>query len=386
MSYEFQKIEHSDKTQSPPSKGGYCNITKGVEINNRYKIDKFVGEGAYSQVWRALDNKSKNLVVLKIYKGNKKDNESGVNEYKILEKLDHINIVKVYDNFLYKTTTGKHIVMVMEYLGDTLSTCKHHFRGDYNKDKENIETDTSCFPIDVIRRIMGQILNAVKYLHNDKKIIHTDLKLENILLTKQLKNIKSLEDFNIKIVDFGTSHMINGKLNYTIGTFEYNSPEIILGFPYNTLTDIWSCGCIFLEMISGYCLFDYSYYYQNNNGSNNNSNNSSISTLYSERSDDDDIYHIENLLLSIMIKVLGNMPIKLFKRGKYFEIYFTNKGLLKYEPTFLNENTLYRILRDDYNINLNDANLFNEVALLMLNNNPDKRLSAKNILKHKFFN
>jgi len=395
MSYDFKKIT-SDKKPTEPSKGGYCNIIEGVEINNRYKVERYLGEGAYSQVWRAFDSKNKIIVVLKIYRGNKKDNESGVNEYKMLEKLNHPNIVKVYDNFLYKATTGKHIIMVMEYLGDTLSECKHHFRGDYNEDEgENMDMDKdkdmgkSCFPDEVLKRIMGQILNTLKYLHNDKKIIHTDLKLDNILLTKQLTKIKTLEDFNIKIVDFGTSHLSNGKLNYSIGTFEYNSPEIILGFPYNTLTDIWSSGCIFMEMVSGYCLFDYSYYYDCNNGSNNTSNNSgssSISTLYSENSDDDDVYHIENLLLSMMIKVLGQMPVKLFKRGKYFDIYFTNKGLLKYYPTFLNEDTLYRILRDNYNFNSDDAKLYNEISLMMLNNNPDKRMSAKNILKHKYFN
>lgn len=387
MSYDFKKIE-SDNKPTEPSKGGYCSITLGVEINNRYKVDKYLGEGAYSQVWRALDSKSKNIVVLKIYRSNKKDNESGVSEYKMLEKLNHPNIVKVYDNFLYKATTGKHIVMVMEYLGDTLSECKHHFRGDYKEDNEedsNKDGGKSCFPDEVLKRIMRQLLNTLKYLHNDKKIIHTDLKLDNILLTKQLTKIKTLEDFNIKLVDFGTSHLSNGKLNYSIGTFEYNSPEIILGFPYNTLTDIWSCGCIFVEMVSGYCLFDYSYYYDNNDGSNN-SGSSSISTLYSENSDDDDMYHIENLLLSMMIKVLGKMPIKLFKRGKYFEMYFTNKGLLKYQPTFLSEDTLYRILRDNFNFNSDDAKLYDEIALMMLNNNPDKRMSSKNILKHKYFN
>ena len=159
MSYDFKKIE-SDNKPTEPSKGGYCSITLGVEINNRYKVDKYLGEGAYSQVWRALDSKSKNIVVLKIYRSNKKDNESGVSEYKMLEKLNHPNIVKVYDNFLYKATTGKHIVMVMEYLGDTLSECKHHFRGDYKEDNEedsNEDGGKSCFP--------DEVLNLTSFKH-----------------------------------------------------------------------------------------------------------------------------------------------------------------------------------------------------------------------------
>ena len=59
------------------------------------------------------------------------------------------------------------------------------------------------------------------------------------MLTKKIKKIKSIEDINIKIIDFGTSHSIKSKCNYNIGTYEYNPPEMILGLPYTNSIDIF---------------------------------------------------------------------------------------------------------------------------------------------------
>lgn len=390
MLLNFPRIENDNKPSSA-SKDNYCDINEQDILNEKYVIDKYIGEGAYSQVWRAVDKSNKNrLVALKVCKSNKKDNQSGLNEYNMLKTLNHENILKVYNGFYYKSSTGKHFVVVMEYLGDTLAKCKHYFRGDYdNNSLEN--TNKSVIPDMILKKIVKQLLCAVEYLHNSKKIIHTDIKLDNILLTKRMDKIKSLDDFNIKLVDFGTSHYTHDKLNFTIGTFEYNSPEIILGYPYNTSTDIWSCGCILAELITGYCLFDYSYYYENNEHYSNNSEesgSSSVSTLYSNETDeeDEDIYHIENLLLAMMIKVLGKMPLKLLKRGKYFEVYFTNKGKLRYEPMFLSEDTLYNLFAINYKFDFTNSRKYTNLLSLMLNNNPEKRLTAKKILKHQYYN
>jgi serine/threonine protein kinase len=394
MVYNFKKITETNEPDKPYN-NGYCPITLGILINNNYTIDKYLGQGAYSQVWRAFDTKNNIYVVLKIHKGNKKDNKVGMYEYKLLETLDHPNIIKAYNSFIYKSPMGKHYVMVLEYLGDVLKKCKYHFRGDYedtdtteiseslDSDAENDE-EVRCIPPDILKRIMNQILEALNYLHNTKNIIHTDLKLENIMLSTQMYKIKNLEDFNIKLIDFGTSHSTNSKLNYNVGTYEYNSPEMILGYPYNTLTDVWSCGCIFFELLTGYCLFDYNLYYDNNKDD----DESVDSIIYSDSSDeeDDEYYHIENILLAMMVEILGKMPGKLFKRGKYYRIYFNNKGNLKYIPRFLKKDKMYDYLKDYYNYSNTNAQYFEEILLLMLNNNPDKRYNVKKILNHSYFN
>jgi len=379
MTYNFIKVDDNKHEPSEAYKGGYCPIKIGMIINN-YTIEKFMGEGSYSQVWRALDKKN-NIVILKIHKGNKKDNTVGINEYKILETLNHPNIIKVYGNFVYKSEMGKHYVMVIEYLGDTLSKCKYHFRGDFDDKNDNKQKE--CIPMDVLKRLMNQLLSALNYLHNDKKLIHTDLKLDNIMLTKRMYKIKNIEDFTIKLIDFGTSHNINSKANYNIGTIEYNSPEMIIGYPYNSLTDIWSCGCICFELLTGYCLFDYGVYYKTVDDIEYNSKDT---VLYSSNDSDEEeeTYHIENLILAMMTKVLGKMPGKIFKRGKYFDVFFTNKGYLKSYPRFLNEEDMYNYLKHEFDYNHEKAEYYTDFLLLMLNNNPDKRLNAKKILENKF--
>lgn len=102
-------------------------------------------------------------------------------------------------------------------------------------------------PLDLIRRFVLQILNAVHFLHKNK-IIHADLKPENILLKEPKKS-------GVKIIDFGSS-CFDGETIYTyIQSRYYRGPEVILGLPYDRKIDIWSFGCIIAELHLGYPLF-----------------------------------------------------------------------------------------------------------------------------------
>ena len=90
---------------------------------------------------------------------------------------------------------------------------------------------------DVARFLMRQIVDAVKYLHNEKKAVHRDLKLENILLDDEL---------NVKIADFGLGEYRNiCSLTEHHGTKTYMAPEIKLGKRYDgRQVDIFSLGVI----------------------------------------------------------------------------------------------------------------------------------------------
>ena len=91
-----------------------------------------------------------------------------------------------------------------------------------------------------IKKITYQILEGLKHIHG-KNIIHTDIKLDNILIEKNVEEIKYNKDINIKICDFGTSHYTNDKCNFGIGTIDYSAPECIIGLPYGTGIDVWGC-------------------------------------------------------------------------------------------------------------------------------------------------
>jgi 5'-AMP-activated protein kinase catalytic alpha subunit len=125
-------------------------------------------------------------------------------EAESLKKLNHKNIIALYDAFL----EGKQLVMIMEYAsgGELLK-----FVEDQGKLSE-IES----------RKIIKQIVNAMSYCHN-RGIVHRDLKLENVL-------IKSPGDNLIKVVDFGIAGVCeaNKKDKVDAGSIAYMPPEVIL--------------------------------------------------------------------------------------------------------------------------------------------------------------
>ncbi|CAN0524633.1 unnamed protein product, partial [Ectocarpus sp. 12 AP-2014] len=79
-------------------------------------------------------------------------------------------------------------------------------------------------------------------------VIHCDLKPENILLQHAKRS-------NIKVIDFGSSCRSNNKMYSYIQSRFYRSPEVMLGLPYTTAIDMWSLGCILVEMHTGEPLF-----------------------------------------------------------------------------------------------------------------------------------
>lgn len=95
-----------------------------------------------------------------------------------------------------------------------------------------------------------QLLIAIKDIH-DKKIIHRDIKSQNVFLTK---------GGLVKIGDFGVSTQTNTCANTIVGTPFYLSPEIINGAKYDSKTDIWSLGVLLYEL----CCLDYPFKVPNN--------------------------------------------------------------------------------------------------------------------------
>uniref|UniRef100_A0A7S4VB78 Protein kinase domain-containing protein n=1 Tax=Alexandrium monilatum TaxID=311494 RepID=A0A7S4VB78_9DINO len=103
--------------------------------------------------------------------------------------------------------------------------------------------------------VMWQVLTAVQYLHEVKHVAHRDLKLENLLLAF---GHVPLEDNLVKITDFGMATTFEPgvrNLSMICGTAEYLAPEVPLG-RYDEKCDLWSCGAILFELLSGRLPFD----------------------------------------------------------------------------------------------------------------------------------
>ena len=361
--------------------GGLCKLAVGDKIK-KYTLNQSLGEGSYSSVWKV--NNENNIYAIKISNSNKSDTEVGENEINILKKLRNNDyIIHLEDSFTYKKNNSKHLCMVMENLGLDLRVLKRLFRyTDYDSSESsenNVNSVMRCVPLPLAKKITYQILKGLEQIHS-KNIIHTDIKLDNILITTDIESIKYNKDINIKICDFGTAHYTTDKSNFNVGTIDYSAPECIIGLPYGCGIDIWATGCILFEILTGVCLFDYTRYYLDADADD--------SSGYSSSSYDNenDKTQIEFLVLCMMKKILGGFPGKVFKKGKYYENYFDYKGRLRFKALFLEEDTILDTLVDDFNFETDVSEEINTFISKMLSIDPDKRSNVKQLLEDTWLN
>ena len=230
-------------------------------IVDNYILDKLLGKGAFGEVYlTSLKNDDSKKFATKLIKRTIEGTEALkylYNEYEILTKLDHPNIVK----FEGIKKTKDHFLIIMEYCnGGELSKALRDYQKKFKKP----------FTEEIVQYLMRQIIDAFKYLHS-KKIIHRDIKLANILL--HFESEKDKEELNlmksiVKIIDFGFSRRVKkSDLLYSALGSPLNMDPIILQkltntnkkvrqLGYDQKADIWSLGTICYEMIIGKSAFD----------------------------------------------------------------------------------------------------------------------------------
>jgi NIMA (never in mitosis gene a)-related kinase len=157
-------------------------------------------------------------------------------EAKVLEVLNHPNIIKFRD--VYTTHKGK-LCIVMNYAdgGDLEKLIRRQQKLSEKRGEIQFLSE------DEVLTIFTQICLAIKHVH-DRKIIHRDLKAENIFLTKNRI---------VKLGDLGVSRVMNStvsKAQTVVGTPYYMSPECIQGQPYDRKSDIWSLGILLYQLCS----------------------------------------------------------------------------------------------------------------------------------------
>ena len=191
---------------------------------------KELGTGAYAKVQLVKHNITNAVRAMKIipkeYKKGKTNEEEVINEVYLLMKMDHPNIVKIFEFY----NGRNYYYLIMEYCGG----------GElFDKIVESALSEIQC------AYIMYQILSAINYCHK-MKIIHRDLKPENILIKKDEDGF-----FRVKICDFGTSQAfkIGDIQDKIIGSEYYIAPEVIQK-KYNSKCDLWSCGVIMYVLLT----------------------------------------------------------------------------------------------------------------------------------------
>jgi len=244
---------HSDSTtQNPAKRGklyndGFDDERHDLIINppenwmGRYDIEVILGKGSFGQVVRATDHYTGERVAIKIIKNRTAFYKQAQVEIRLLELMNRVmekntdknyHIVKLKHHFLYK----QHLCLVFELLS-------------YNLYDLLRNTNFKGVSLNLTRKFAQQLCSSLHELsQKDLSIIHCDLKPENILLINPKRS-------EIKLIDFGSSCHLGEKIYSYLQSRFYRSPEVLLGLPYDMNIDMWSLGCILVEMHTGEPLF-----------------------------------------------------------------------------------------------------------------------------------
>jgi dual specificity tyrosine-phosphorylation-regulated kinase 2/3/4 len=219
-------------------------------ISYRYKILDNLGKGSYGNVIKVEDCKYNKIKAIKLFNNfsahtNEQNNKIFFREYRILELL--------YERFNKK----KHEELFTLYYNETEFRNFNYiifrlYHGNLYQERHKIRDS----PISDKLIIIKDLLKALIFLTSESpKIIHADIKPENILF-------KSPDSFNIVLGDFGLSLILKDEyknFKNLIQTRWYRSPEIIYQIPFNEKIDVWSFGCIIYELIAYRPLFKSKY-------------------------------------------------------------------------------------------------------------------------------
>ncbi len=206
----------------------------GVKIRD-YQIVGYIGKGGMGTVFRAKSKRRDEMIAIKLLHGRRTDNPTVVQrfieEYSVIEELDHPNVVKVYSQGF----ADDHAYIIMEYLP------AGHLRQAIIRGINRKQAISYGY----------KIVSALNELHRHG-IVHRDLKPLNVLFRET--NVPVLVDFGI------AKNLTRGDLNLTtegtmVGTPLYSSPEQIRGEPLDHRSDQYAFGVIFYEMLTGSKLF-----------------------------------------------------------------------------------------------------------------------------------
>lgn len=247
------------------------------------------------------------FVALKIQRSAAEFAEAALHEIEILSAIANTNssnsdcVIRLIDHFRHSGPNGQHVCMILEFLGDSLlHLIKYNRYRGLNLNK--------------VREICRWVLLSLDYLHREVGIIHSDLKLENILLISTIdpskdpiktgfppilekpegnskgnvlvsngekklkrkarsatvkistrrasmggitKRERSLDgiDLRCKVVDFGNACWVDKPFQEEIQTRQYRAPEVVLGSGFSFSADIWSFACIAFELATGEVMF-----------------------------------------------------------------------------------------------------------------------------------
>lgn len=206
----------------------FADLTRSPTLGDFDKVSN-LGKGAYGLVFRVKYKGNGIQYAMKVISKQTISNLRMIdqlkNEFNILRKLKHENIIRLDGYF----EDDRNIYFILELADDD------HLYAKLNKVEKFSEADAAA--------LMFQMFKACHYLHTQSPpIIHRDIKPENILFVKGV----------LKLADFGWSNMkVNAARNTYCGTPDYLAPEMVLEKSHTEKLDVWTCGVLLFELVSG---------------------------------------------------------------------------------------------------------------------------------------
>ncbi|KAG5838064.1 hypothetical protein ANANG_G00219830 [Anguilla anguilla] len=375
--------------------GGYHPVQIGDTFNRRYQVLRKLGWGYFSTVWQCLDLRLSRHVAVKVLKSAAGFTQAAQDELSLLRCVCGPNrkhpysqqVVQLLDEFKLAGENGIHILtfnyvcLVLELLGPDLHSWQNCF-------------GNPGLPLLWVKQVIKQVLQGLDYLHNQCKIIHTDIKPENILLCLENQSCRqtaegavrtqfpgkealnqdsavpvsksrgsglmssSMEGISVKIADLGNSCWVYKHFCDEIQTRQYRSLEVLLGLEYGPPADIWSVACMAFELVTGEAMFE------------------------PKRGK---TFSLEEDHLAHIIELLGRIPASVALSGKYSDHYFNHNGDLR-RISILRPWGMYEVLVEKYHCSLKEASLFSDFLLQMLDFLPERRATAAQCLSHPWLN
>ncbi|CAD6579612.1 MAG: negative regulator of the PHO system [Tremellales sp. Tagirdzhanova-0007] len=244
LAYPQSPGERSDGRIGPltPRIQGRYSIGMKLDCEGNYVQLEKLGEGTYATVYRVglllTNGRSRTTSEIVALKEIHLDAEEGtpstaIREISLMKELKHVNIVRLHDVI----HTESKLVLIFEYCEQDL------------KKYMDIHGDRGALELNTVKSFTHQLLTGIAFCH-DNRVLHRDLKPQNLLINRRGE---------LKIGDFGLARAFGVPVNTfsnEVVTLWYRAPDVLLGSrTYSTSIDIWSVGCIFAEMITGYPLF-----------------------------------------------------------------------------------------------------------------------------------
>ena len=305
---------------------------------DRYKVIKKIGEGGQGIILKA-ESKDKPGQFVAVKKMRNASDSNGISidtirEIFTLRELNHENIIEILDIF---SKSGNLYIIMPFAIGDL---------DELIRNKEILLKPAH------VKGYMQQILRGMEYIH-DKFILHRDMKPQNCLI---------LSDSTLKISDFGLSREYGSpgrQLSYQACTIWYRSPELLFGANYyGPGLDMWSCGCIFAELLLRCAIF----------GGANNTDIAQLGRIYS-------VLGTPNYAPSDLVSDSNNE-----NKIKSHINYWKDVELLPKYRRF-EENDAYPI----DNLFRASSKAAKDLFLNLCRYDPNKRYSATKSLKHEYF-